>query len=189
MVLILVVGMVGFNYQLTLPVLAKNVFHTGAATFGLLVTALAAGALMGALAGTRRRARPSAWLVLGAAIGYGALGTLAGFMPTYGLTALVMVPTGFAQIFLAQAANQRVQLGTDAEMRGRVMALYILAFLGTNPIGAPLVGWFAEVFGPRASIWVGTCCTRVTCVGSATEMTSRTPSRPHGMKASSRCAS
>jgi len=154
-VLILVVGMVGFNYQLTLPVLAKNVFHTGAATFGLLVTALAAGALMGALAGTRRRARPSAWLVLGAAIGYGALGTLAGFMPTYGLTALVMVPTGFAQIFLAQAANQRVQLGTDAEMRGRVMALYILAFLGTNPIGAPLVGWFAEVFGPRASIWAG----------------------------------
>jgi len=154
-VLILVVGMVGFNYQLTLPVLAKNVFHTGAATFGLLVTALAAGALMGALAGTRRRARPSAWLVLGAALGYGALGTLAGFMPTYGLTALVMVPTGFAQIFLAQAANQRVQLGTDAEMRGRVMALYILAFLGTNPIGAPLVGWFAEVFGPRASIWAG----------------------------------
>jgi len=155
LLLMLVVGLVGFNFQLTLPVMAKNVFHSGAATFGLLVTALAAGALGGALAGTRRRARPSVWLVLGAALAFGVLGTLSGLMPTYLLTALVLVPTGFAQIFLAQAANQRIQLGTGAEMRGRVMALYVLAFLGTNPIGAPLVGWFAEVFGPRASIWVG----------------------------------
>jgi MFS family permease len=154
-VLIFVVGMLGFNYQLTLPVLAKNVFHTGAATFGLLVTALAVGALIGALAGTRRRGRPSARLVLGAALAFGVLGTLAGLMPTYQLTALILVPTGFSQIFLAQAANQRVQLGTGAEMRGRVMALWVLAFLGTNPIGAPLVGWFAGVFGPRASIWAG----------------------------------
>lgn len=153
--LILVVGMLGFNYQLTLPVLAKNVFHTGAATFGLLVTALAVGALMGALAGTRRRGRPSARLVLGAALAFGVIGTLAGLMPTYQLTALIMVPTGFSQIFLAQAANQRLQLGTEAEMRGRVMALWTLAFLGTNPIGAPLVGWFAQAFGPRASIWAG----------------------------------
>jgi MFS family permease len=166
LVLMFVVGMLGFNYQLTLPVLAKNVFHTGAATFGLLVTALAAGALMGALAGTRRRARPSAWLVLGAALAFGVLGTLAGLMPTYALTALVLVPTGFAQIFLAQAANQRIQLGTGAEMRGRVMALYVLAFLGTNPIGAPVVGWFAQVFGPRASIWAGGAVSLVAAVAA-----------------------
>jgi MFS family permease len=153
--LMLVIGMLGFNYQLTLAVLAKNVFHTGAVTFGLLTTALATGALGGALAGTRRRARPSVWLVLGAAVGFGVLGTLSGLMPTYGLTAVVLVPTGFAQIYLAQAANQRVQLGVDPELRGRVMALYILVFLGTNPIGAPLVGWLAETFGPRASIWLG----------------------------------
>jgi MFS family permease len=155
MVLIMVIGLVGFNYQLTLAVLAKNVFHTGAVTFGLLTTAIAVGALGGALAGTRRRTRPSVWLVLGAAVGFGVLGTLSGLMPNYLLTAAILVPTGFVQIFLAQAANQRVQLGTDPDMRGRVMALYVLAFLGTNPIGAPLVGWFAEAFGPRASIWVG----------------------------------
>jgi MFS family permease len=155
LVLMLVLGLVGFNYQLTLAVLAKNVFHSGAVTFGLLTTALAAGALVGALAGTRRRTRPSVWLVLGAAVAFGVLGTLSGLMPTYLLTAAILVPTGFTQIYLAQAANQRVQLGTDPEMRGRVMALYILGFLGTNPIGAPLVGWFAEAFGPRASIWVG----------------------------------
>jgi MFS family permease len=153
--LMMVIGMVGFNFQITLAVLAKNVFHTGAASFGLLTTALAAGALAGALAGSGRRARPSVWVVLGAAILFGVLETLAGLMPGYLSTAAVLVGAGFSMIYLAQAANQRVQLGVDPELRGRVMALYVLVFLGTNPIGAPLVGWFAETFGPRASIWVG----------------------------------
>jgi MFS family permease len=154
-VLIMVIATVGFNFQLTLPVMAKNVFHSGAATFGLLVTAIAGGALIGALAGTRRRSRPTVWLVLGAAVAFGVLCTVAGLMPTYGLTALVLVPTGMAQVFLGQACNQRVQLGTDPVMRGRVMSVYLLAFLGTNPIAGPLAGWFAQQFGPRASIWGG----------------------------------
>ncbi len=153
--LMLVIGMMGFNFQLTLAVLAKNVFHTGAASFGLLTTSLAVGALGGALAGGGRRARPSVWIVLGAGVAFGALTTLSGLMPTYATTALVLVPTGFAMIYLAQAANQRIQLGVDPELRGRVMALYILVFMGTNPVGAPLIGWIAEVFGPRASIWLG----------------------------------
>jgi MFS family permease len=58
-------------------------------------------------------------------------------------------------IFFAQAANQRVQLGTDAVFRGRVMALYVLVFLGTTPIGAPLIGWLSEQYGPRSGIWIG----------------------------------
>jgi MFS family permease len=153
--LMLVIGMVGYNFQLTLPVLAKGTFHTGPATFGLLITALALGSIAGALAGTRRRSRPSVWLVLGGAVAFGVLGTLSGLMPTYLLTALVLVPTGFSTIFLAQAANQRVQLGTDSAYRGRVMALYFLVFMGTNPIGAPLVGWLAQVAGPRVAIWLG----------------------------------
>jgi len=153
--LMLVIGMVGYNFQLTLPVLSKGVFHTGPATFGLLVTALAVGSIAGALAGTRRRARPSVWVVLGGALAFGVLGTLSGLMPTYLLTALVLVPTGFSTIYLAQAANQRIQLGTDPAFRGRVTALFFLVFMGTNPIGAPLVGWLAEVAGPRAAIWVG----------------------------------
>jgi MFS family permease len=153
--LMLVIGMVGFNFQLTLPVLAKNGFHTGAVTFGLLVTAMATGSVFGALAGTRRRKRPSVWVVLGGAIAFGILSTLSGLMPTYLLTAVVLVPTGFSMIYLAQAVNQRVQLGTDPQYRGRVTALYFLVFLGTNPVGAPLVGWLAQSFGPRAAIWVG----------------------------------
>jgi MFS family permease len=174
--LMLVIGMLGFNYQLTLAVLAKNVFHTGAATFGLLTTALAAGALVGALAASGRRGRPSVWVVLGAGIGFGVLGTLSGLMPTYALTALILVPTGFSQIFLAQAANQRVQLGVDPAMRGRVMALYILVFLGTNPIGAPLVGWLAETFGPRASIWLGASASLVVTLAALAWRLRRGPS-------------
>jgi MFS family permease len=58
-------------------------------------------------------------------------------------------------VYFAQAANQRVQLGTAAAYRGRVMALYILVFLGTTPIGAPLIGWLAEHLGPSTAIWIG----------------------------------
>jgi MFS family permease len=155
MALMLVVGMLGFNFQLTLALLAKTVFHTSAATFGLLTTALAVGALAGALAGASRRGRPSVWLVLGAGVGFGLLETLVGLGPDYLVVAVLLVPTGFFMMYLAQAANQRVQLGVDPEVRGRVMALYIMVFLGTNPLGAPLIGWLSQTFGPRSSIWLG----------------------------------
>ncbi|MCI4063884.1 MFS transporter [Micromonospora sp. R77] len=155
MALMSVVGMTLFNFQLTLAALAKTVFHTGAASFGLFSTALAVGALIGALAGTGRRSRPSVWLVLGAAVGCAGFGTLVGLAPAYWLVVALLLPTGFFMVFFAQAANQRVQLGVDAAFRGRVMALWVLVFLGTNPVGAPIIGWVAETFGAGASIWIG----------------------------------
>jgi predicted MFS family arabinose efflux permease len=69
--------------------------------------------------------------------------------------ALVLVPTGFFMIFFAQATNQRLQLGVTAEFRGRVMALFVLVFMGTTPVGAPLVGVVSEHLGPRVGIWGG----------------------------------
>lgn len=155
MVLMLVTGLLAFNFQLTLPVLAKNVFHTQAAQFGLLTTALAVGALGGALAGSVRRLRPSIWIVVGSAICFSLLETAVAFAPTFSTTLILLVPTGFFMIAFAQAANQRVQMGVSAAFRGRVMALYVLVFMGTTPFGAPLVGWCAEVFGPRSAIWIG----------------------------------
>jgi len=154
-VLLFFIGLVGFNFQLTLAVLAKTVFHTGADQFGLLSTSLAAGALCGALASSGRRSRPSVYVVLGAAIGFGALEAAVGFAPSFWLTALLLVPTGFFMIFFAQATNQRIQLGTDAAFRGRVMAMFVLVFLGTTPVGAPAIGWLTEHFGPRLGIWLG----------------------------------
>jgi hypothetical protein len=73
---------------------------------------------------------------------------------------ILLVPTGFFSIFLAQAANHRVQMGVDSAFRGRVMALYVLVFLGTTPIGASLAGWWGEHFGVPSSIWAaGLICT------------------------------
>jgi MFS family permease len=155
MALMLVTGMVLFNFQITLAALSKTTFHTGAASFGLFTTALALGSLCGALAGSRRRERPSAYVVLGAAVGCGVFGTLVGLAPVYWLVVALLPPTGFAMVFFAQAANQRVQLGVDASFRGRVMALWVLVFLGTNPVGAPVVGWVAEHWGAGTAIWGG----------------------------------
>ncbi|WP_433531064.1 MFS transporter [Micromonospora sp. CA-263727] len=155
MVVMSVIGMSLFNFQLTLAALAKTVFNTGAASFGLFSTTLAVGALAGALAGTGRRSRPSVWLVLGAAIACAVFGTLVGFAPSYWMVVVLLPPTGFFMVYFAQAANQRVQLGTDAAFRGRVMALWVLVFLGTNPVGAPVIGWVAETYGASVSIWAG----------------------------------
>ncbi|TDC29679.1 MFS transporter [Micromonospora sp. 15K316] len=164
MVVMSVIGMSLFNFQLTLAALAKTVFHTGAASFGLFTTALAVGALGGALAGTGRRSRPSVWLVLGAAIACASFGTLVGLAQAYWLVTALLVPTGFFMVFFAQAANQRVQLGVDAAFRGRVMALWVLVFLGTNPVGAPVIGWVAETFGAGAAIWIGALISLVTAL-------------------------
>jgi MFS family permease len=153
--LVSVIGMAAFNFQITLAALAKTVFNTGAASFGLFSTALAVGALTGALAGGTRRARPSAYVVLFGAAAFGLCTVLVGLAQSYWLVAGLLVPTGFFMMFFAQAGNQRVQLGTDAAYRGRVMALWVLLFLGTNPISAPVVGWVAEHFGANASIWLG----------------------------------
>ena len=151
--LMAVVGMIGFNFPVTLAALAKIDFHAGPSSFGLLTTALAVGALGGALAGSARRARPGAYVVVGAAVAFGLFEFAVGFAPSFLVAAILLVPTGFFSIFLAQAANHRVQMGVRPEYRGRVMALYVLVFLGTTPIGASLAGWWGEHFGVPSSIW------------------------------------
>ncbi|PRY29491.1 MFS transporter [Pseudosporangium ferrugineum] len=147
------IGMIGFNFPVTLAALAKINFHAGPSSFGLLTTALAVGALGGALAGSARRSRPGAYLVLGAALAFSVFEIAVGFAPTFLVAMILLVPTGFFSIYLAQAANHRVQMGVDAGYRGRVMALYVLVFLGTTPVGASLAGWWGEHFGVPSSIW------------------------------------
>jgi MFS family permease len=149
MLLAFVVGTFGMNFQITTAVLAKQVFHHGAAGFGLLSTALAVGACLGAVLATRRRRRPSGLFLIAMAIAFGLIEVVAGSMPTFDTTALVLVPAGLCMLSFGTAANSSIQLGTDPAMRGRVMALYLMCFMGGTPIGAPAIGWVAEVFGPR----------------------------------------
>ncbi|HEY0169279.1 MAG TPA: MFS transporter [Jatrophihabitans sp.] len=149
MLLMFIVGTFGMNFQISIALFAKQVFHRGADSFGLLSTMLAVGATLGALASTTRRHRPTRLFLVGAALAFSLTEVLAAVMPSFELLALALVPAGFAMITLAQSANATVQLGVEPTMRGRVMGLYILCFMGGTPIGAPIVGWVAELFGPR----------------------------------------
>jgi MFS family permease len=165
-VMMSVIGMIGFNFPVTLAALAKINFNAGPSSFGLLTTCLAIGSLAGALAGTRRRSRPSAYPVIGAALLFGVFEFMVGFSPNFVTAALLLIPTGFFSIYLAQGANHRVQMGVDPDYRGRVMALYVLVFLGTTPIGATLSGWWGEKYGVPSSIWAAGLVSFVAAVGA-----------------------
>jgi MFS family permease len=88
-------------------------------------------------------------------------------MPTYLLVALLLVPTGLAQLVFTSAANAAVQLGVDESVRGRVMGLYILLLLGSTPIGGPVLGWMAETLGGRSPLVLGGLLTALTAVLAA----------------------
>jgi MFS family permease len=149
-----VVGMLGFNFQITSALMVKNVFHHGAESYGIISATYAFGSLLGALA-SAPRGRPARRLVFIGAATYGVLEIVAGVMPTYWTFFAILVPFGFFTLTLSTAANTNVQLSVSPSMRGRVMALYLLVFMGGTPIGAPLVGWIAEVAGPRWSLITG----------------------------------
>ncbi|WP_432073721.1 MFS transporter [Streptomyces wuyuanensis] len=153
--LVAVIGLFGLNFQLLLPLLAKTVFHADAASFGLLTTAFAAGSLLAALVGTGRRSRPPARTVILCALAFGALEAMAAGSPDFGSALALLALTGFASLSFAQAANHRIQLGSDPEYRGRVMALYTLILQGSTPLGALLVGWLAQQLGARAGLLAG----------------------------------
>lgn len=153
--LVAVIGLIGFNFQLTLPLVAKTVFHTSAASFGLLTTALAAGSLLAALVTTSRTTRPSGRLVTGSALAFGAAETAAGWAPNYLTELLLLAVTGFTTLYFAQAANHRIQLGADPAFSGRVLAIYALILQGTTPLGALAVGWLTEHWGARSGLYAG----------------------------------
>jgi MFS family permease len=154
MVLIFFVATFGMNFQVTNALMSRQVFHTGATAFGVASAVFAAGALAGALLAAGRR-RPGLRLLVTAAFAFGILEVLTALMPSFWLFLAMLVPTGLTLLTLTTAANSSVQLGSAADMRGRVMGLYMLVFLGGAPLGSLLVGWVAELFGPRMSLLAG----------------------------------
>ncbi|MGH9917851.1 MAG: MFS transporter, partial [Nitrososphaerales archaeon] len=161
-----VIGTLGFNFQLTLVLMDRTVFHLGAGGYGLLSAALAMGSLAGALMAARRR-RPRLRLVAGAAIGFGVAEVACGLMPGYWALAGMLLPMGAIALTFTTAANTLVQLGSEAHMRGRVMGLYMFVFAGGAPIGSPLMGWVAGDLGARWSFLLGGLASGVAAVGVA----------------------
>lgn len=153
-VLVGVVGMLGLNFQITLALMARNEFLRDADTYGNLSALLAAGSLCGALL-TARRKRPTQRVLVGSAVLFGVLETALGFAPNIVVFSILLVPTGFAVISFTSTALSTVQLAVGEEMRGRVLALYALVFVGGTPIGAPIIGWLGEHVGPRSTFVVG----------------------------------
>jgi MFS family permease len=153
--LVAVIGTFGLNFQITMALVAKQVFNAGAGSFGLLTSMLAVGSLVGALASARRSGPPRVRRLLLSALAFGVLEVLVGLAPTYTVMAALLVPTGVAVLTFTTTANTLVQLGSAAHVRGRVMALYALVFLGGTPVGAPLIGAVAQSLGPRSGLLVG----------------------------------
>jgi MFS family permease len=127
--------------------MARQQFGLGAEAYGLLSTCFAVGSLTGALLSTRRSTRPLQRFLVLSSIVFGAVTVVCGFMPTYASFAVLLVPTGAAALVFSVANNSFVQLGADPQMRGRVMALYFMCFMGGTPFATPLIGWVSDAFG------------------------------------------
>jgi MFS family permease len=157
LVLVFCVSTFGMTFFATLANAAANVFHRSASGYGLLSTLMAVGTLTGSVLAARRSAagRIRLRLVVLAAGTFGVLEMALALMPTYLLFGLMLIPIGAATITFVTAANSTMQLSVSAELRGRVMGLYMLVLLGGNPVGGPMTGWLAEQFGGRAPFVVG----------------------------------
>jgi MFS family permease len=147
-------GTFGLNFQITSALMATEVFHKGASEYGLLGTTLAIGSLSGALLAARR-VRVRHRLVILAALAFGVAEIAAGLMPTYLAFAVWTPVLGVASLTMITSANATFQMSVTPAMRGRVMALYMMVFMGGTPLGAPIIGWVGEVFGARWTLLGG----------------------------------
>jgi MFS family permease len=154
---IVLVGFVGtfaFNFPVYLSAFVDDVFHAGAGTYSVLNTLMAVGSVAGALLAARRgtsRLR----VVSAAALLFGVIEIVAAGAPSLWMFALLMIPLGLFGMTINVTANTGLQMATDPTMRGRVMALYMMVFLGGTPIGAPIAGWITDAYGPRAGLAAG----------------------------------
>jgi MFS family permease len=149
-----VVGTLSFNFPTLLPLVARFTFHGTASAFAILTAALAVGSVLGAAAMGSRGRVDERFLAVSALL-FGAMTLVAAMAPTLPLMLPALVATGAASVSYSAGTNSAIQLASDPLMRGRVMAIYGMVFLGSTPIGAPLVGWLATAADPRAGLAVG----------------------------------
>ncbi|THJ66686.1 MFS transporter [Arthrobacter echini] len=150
---IFIVGTFGLNFAVYIAAMARTEFGQGAGVFGVLSSVMAVGSIAGALLSARRD-RPRLRFVFGASAAFGLACILAALAPTLWLFGLALIPVGLFALTLMTSANAYVQTTTEPAMRGRVMSLYFAIFLGGTPLGAPVVGWVSDAFGPRWSLGV-----------------------------------
>lgn len=154
LIMLFLIGTYGLNFPIYISTMSVTTFHGGPHLYGALTSALAVGSVLGALLAAGRE-QPRLTLLAASALGFGVTGTLAAVMPNVWSFGLTLVALGVMAQTFTTSANSLVQLRTEPAMRGRVMAIYMAIFMGCTPLGAPLVGWMADVFSPRWALAFG----------------------------------
>jgi len=154
LLMLFLIGTFGLNFPIFISTMSVSVFHLGAHQFGFLMSAMAIGTVVGALLSARRE-KPVRRHLLIASLVFGVGLSLAAIMPNYWLFGMLLVLIGISAQTFTTTSNSTIQLSTDPNMRGRVMAIYLSIIMGCTPIGAPIVGWIADTYGPRWGLLVG----------------------------------
>lgn len=146
-----VIGCLSYEFQVTLPVLVRHTFHSGSQAYGFVTAAMGVGAVVGGL-WTAARGRTGLRAVIIASTGFGLTIALAAVAPTLWLAIVLMLLVGFASVGVMSMGNSTLQLNADPTMRGRVMALWSVAFMGSTPIGGPIAGWCSDYLDGRGGL-------------------------------------
>ncbi len=154
LVMMVIVGTLAYEFQISIPLLATATFHKGAGSYAILTASLGFGAVIGGFL-SAKYAKVSQQLLNTAAAIFGLMMLGMAAAPSYALELVVTAATGAISILFLSTANTLLQIKAREEMRGRVMALYGVAFLGSTPVGAPLIGFISQHFGGRIGILVG----------------------------------
>jgi MFS family permease len=156
-----VVSLMAYNYQVVFPLFAERTFDGGATTYGLLLSAMSIGSLTGSLVSASRVTIGLRFVTVACAA-FGLAMMVTAFSPTLPAAFVLVIPMGACGTVFVTSANAVLQTGTEPAMRGRVMALYSVVFLGSTPIGGPIVGALSETFGARAGLLAGSLTSLVT---------------------------
>ena len=180
LLLMAALGTLGFNFQVIIPLLADRTFGGAVSSYSLLMIAMGVGSIVGALTiGARTQA--SKKLITTAALGFGIAALLASIAPTLPLEMAALSLLGVCSVTFAAGINSGLQLAAAPEMRGRVMALYSIVFLGSTPLGGPLAGWLGQTVSPRAPLVMAGVAGILVAIGAAFAWSERKLPRPAAM--------
>jgi MFS family permease len=154
LVMIFLIGTFGLNFAIFISTMSVSVFQGDASQYGLLTSLMAVGSVAGTLVAARQE-KPRFMILIAGAAAFGVGCVLAAVAPNYWLFGAALIVTGVSVQTFTTSTNSMVQIATEPMMRGRVMAILIAIALGCAPVGAPIVGWVADRFGPRWALGVG----------------------------------
>lgn len=152
--MLFLIGTFGLNFPIFISTMSVTVFHAGSGQYGLLTSMMAVGSVIGALLAARRT-KTNLSLLMTSCIIFGIGCAVAAVMPRYLAFGMVLLVVGIASQTLTTSTNSYVQLSSDPAVRGRVVAILLAIAVGGTPLGAPIVGWVADTFGPRWALGVG----------------------------------